>query len=300
METPFWPALPFDHWHETLDTLHLYTQIPGKIKLTLSPTLNEWWHAAYHFWARGITTGPMPYRSKLLEIRFDFFSHSIDILDSTGTAKSIELVPRTVAEFYRLFLSKLDLMGIPITLMTAPQEMPEDSIPLDQDTVHRTYDRDAVERFWVVLSQVSAVFEQFRSGFFGKASPVHFWWGSFDLNLTRFPGRSCNPPPKAGRLARIDCDEEHFSAGFWPGDKRLPQPAFYAYAYPSPHGLESAAIRPAQAEWNPMMGEFILRYDDVRNARNPEQCIIEFLTSTYNAAADLGRWDRKFLERKIE
>ncbi|MFI5201999.1 MAG: DUF5996 family protein [Candidatus Kapaibacterium sp.] len=298
MENELWPALPYDEWLDTYETLHLYTQIPGKIKLAFSPFLNEWWHVAYGIWARGITTGPIPFEHRIFEIRFDFISHAVEILDSLGEKKAIELQPRPVAEFYKLLMSALREMSIEAAITSAPQEM-EDAIPLDQDRAHRSYNRDAVQRFWTILSQVAGVFEQFRSGFAGKNSPVQFWWGSFDLAVARFCGRPASAPPHSNRMARIGGDEEHFAAGFWPGDGRLTQPAFYAYRYPALPELRDASIRPMKAYWNTDLGECILHYDDVRKSPSPEQAILEFLTSTYEAVANLSHWDRAFLERKI-
>ena len=300
MDPQPWPELPYADWKATYETLHLYTQVVGKVKLALAPRLNEWWHAAYHLWARGITTGPIPYHSNLFEIRFDLISHTVEMLDSRGATQTLELSPRTVAEFYHLLFTKLDAMGIQVQIAPAPQEMPEDPIPLDQDTVHSAYDREQVARFWHVLSHVTESFERFRSGFLGKASPVHFWWGSFDLNITRFSGKLCAAPPKAGHLARVDCDEEHFSAGFWPGSEQFPEPAFYSYGYPSPVGLESHPIPVEGAGWNSAMGEFILPYNTLRAATRPEEEIMRFLASAYEAVATLGKWDRSLLERKAE
>jgi hypothetical protein len=294
-----WPSLPYEKWVETCDTLHLYTQVAGKIKLALSPFLNEWWHVALVLWARGLTTGPIPYRSTVFEIRFDLVSHNVEILDSTGRTKTIELVPRPVAEFYKLVLSNLRSMGIEVTIAPEPQEI-ENAIPLETDTVHHSYDREAVGRFWTILASISVVFESFRSDFSGKASPVQFWWGSFDLAVARYSGKQCDPPPHANRLSRIGCDEEHFAAGFWPGGGKLLKPAFYAYGYPVAPGIEQTTILPKQATWNADLGEFILHYDDVRASATPETMILDFLKSTYELVANSLNWDREFLERKIE
>ncbi|HZK75290.1 MAG TPA: DUF5996 family protein [Candidatus Kapabacteria bacterium] len=299
MEHEFWPSLPYEDWLDTCETLHLYTQIPGKIKLALSPPLNEWWHVAYGIWARGITTGPIPFEHRIFEIRFDFVSHIVEIHDNVGKIKTIELKSRTVAEFYHLVMSELQEMGIVVTITPAPQEMGS-TIPIATDRTHRSYDRDAVNRFWTILSQVSGVFEQFRSGFSGKSSPVQFWWGSFDLAIARYCGRPCNAGPHANRMERIGGDEEHFAAGFWPGDGRLKRPAFYAYRYPALPELQHAPLQPREAYWNTDLGEWILHYDDVRRSPLPEQAILEFLTSTYESVANLSHWDRAFLERKIE
>jgi Family of unknown function (DUF5996) len=296
--TELWPALPYEDWLDTYETLHLYTQIPGKIKLGLSPFLNEWWHVAYGIWARGLTTGPIPFKRRIFEIRFDFISHEVEILDNIGDIRTVELSPRPVAEFYQHVFSALREMGIEAAITSTPQEM-ENKIPIDADTIHRSYDREAVSKFWTILSSVAGVFEQFRCGFAGKNSPVQFWWGTFDLAVSRYCGRPCNAGPHANRLERIGGDEEHFAAGFWPGDGRLKQPAFYAYRYPALPELQNAPIHPRKAYWNNDLGEYILHYDDVRTSSSPEQAISEFLTSTYEAVADLSHWDRAFLERKI-
>ena len=298
-DTNHWPPLPYDDWLETYETLHLYTQVAGKIKLALSPFLNEWWHTALAIWARGITTGPIPYHSRIFEIRFDFVSHKLEIFDSVGNFHVIELTPRPVAEFYQLVLSNLRAMEIEVTIAPMPQEM-EITIPLETDEVHHSYDPESVSRFWTILASISTVFESFRSEFLGKASPVQFWWGSFDLAVARYSGRECSPPPHANRLSRIGCDEEHFAAGFWPGSGKLLQPAFYAYGYPVVPGTQEAAISPNEAYWNANLGEFILHYDDVRASSSPEKMILEFLASTYELVANSGHWDRKFLERKVE
>ncbi|HEX5315920.1 MAG TPA: DUF5996 family protein [Candidatus Kapabacteria bacterium] len=298
MDQERWPALPYEEWIDTYETLHLYTQISGKIKLALAPALNEWWQVAYGVWARGITTETIPIHDRLFEIRFDFISHAVEILDSIGNKNVIELSPRPVAEFYRLLMSALREMGIEVAIASAPQEM-ENKIPLDQDTSHRSYDREAVSRFWTILSHIAGVFEQFRSGFSGKSSPVQFWWGSFDLALSRYCGRPCSAGPNAHRMERIGGDEEHYAAGFWPGDGRLKEPAFYAYPYPNLPAFQNASVAPREAYWNTELGEMILHYEDVRTSSNPERAIIEFLTSTYEAVANLSNWDRAFLERKI-
>lgn len=298
-EKNYWPSLPYNDWLDTYETLHLYMQVAGKIKLALSPFLNEWWHVALSVWARGITTGPIPYGNRLFEIRFHLVSHRVDLFDSVGNFHIIELTSRPVAEFYRLVLSHLHLMGIDVTIAPEPQEM-ENTISLETDMVHRSYDRASVQRFWTVLSSISSVFERFRSGFSGKASPVQFWWGSFDLSVSRYSGNPCEAPPKANRMSRVGCDEEHFAAGFWPGNSKLQKPAFYAYGYPAIPGTEHATILPKEAYWNADLGEFILHYDDVCASPTPEKMILEFLTSTYELVANSGNWDREFLERRIE
>ncbi len=297
-EKLLWPQLPYKDWLATYDTLHLYTQVAGKIKLALSPFLNEWWHVALALWARGITTGPIPYRTRIFEIRFDFVLHKVEIFDSFGNFHTIELTPCSVAEFYQRVLSTLHEMSIEVTIAPEPQEM-ENTIPLETDHVHCTYDKESVKRFWTILSAISGVFENFRSGFSGKASPVQFWWGSFDLSVSRYSGNPCTAPPHANRMSRIGCDEEHFAAGFWPGSGKLLQPAFYAYGYPVVPGTEQSVIAPNEAYWNSDLGEFLLHYDDVRASSSPEKMILEFLQSTYELVANSGNWNREFLERKI-
>lgn len=293
-----WPSLPYEEWVETYDTLHLYTQVAGKIKLALAPFLNEWWHVALSIWARGITTGPIPCQNRVFEIRFDFLAHCVEIFDSIGNFHTIELTPRPVAEFYSLLLSTVRAMGIPVTIAPEPQEV-ERAIPLDSDTIHHAYNREQVGRFWTILASIAGVFEAFRSGFAGKSSPVQFWWGSFDVAVARYSGRGCEPPPRANRMSRIGCDEAHFAAGFWPGSGKLLRPAFYAYGYPAAKGIEHSTTLPKEAYWNSDLGEFILHYDDVRAASSPEKMIEEFLSSTYELVANSGAWDREFLERKV-
>jgi hypothetical protein len=297
-DTNNWPSLPYEAWVETYETLHLYTQVVGKIKLALAPPLNEWWHVALDLWARGITTGPIPYRSRIFEIRFDLVSHRVEIFDSIGNFQVVELTPRPVAELYRLVLSSLREIGIEISINPDSQEM-DAVISLENDMDHRSYDQESVRRFWIILVSIAGVFENFRSGFLGKSSPMQFWWGSFDFGLSRYSGRPCAPPPKANRMTRVGCDEEHFAAGFWPGSGKLLKPAFYAYGYPAIPSVERAVISPKEAYWNSDLGEFILHYEHVLDSATPEKMITEFLTSTYELIANSGNWDRAFLERKV-
>ncbi len=294
-----WPSLPYQTWLETYETLHLYTQVAGKIKLALAPFLNEWWHVALSVWARGITTGPIPYQSRVFEIRFDFVSHNVEIIDSLGNFSSIELTPRPVAEFYRMLMSNLNAMGIEVTIAPEAQEM-EAAISIETDMVHHSYDAESVGRFWTVLASVSGVFDTFRSGFSGKSSPVQFWWGSFDLSISRYSGRACTPPAHTNRMSRIGCDEEHFAAGFWPGNSKFQEPAFYAYGYPAVPGTEHAEILPIAAYWNAGLGEFILPYEAVRTSSTPEKTILEFMKSTYELSANALHWDRTFMERTVK
>ncbi|GAC1354539.1 MAG: DUF5996 family protein [Ktedonobacteraceae bacterium] len=291
-----WPALPFEAWSETCETLHLWTQIVGKVRLTLSSPLNHWWHSTLYVTSRGLTTSPIPYKHGSFEVMFDFIDHNLLILTSIGTSKVIPLMPRSVADFYQEFMAALHALGIQVTINTLPNEV-KNPIAFEQDRVHASYDPVYANRFWRILVQVDQSFNAFRSHFVGKCSPVHFFWGSFDLTVTRFSGRRA--PERAGsdRITREAYSHEVISCGFWPGNDTSPTPAFYSYAAPEPPGLKTAAIRPGSAFYSPDMGEFFLKYDDVRSVDAPEQVLQEFLQSTYEAGANLAQWDREALER---
>src|SRR5712692_3652772 len=296
-----WPALPFEEWKETCATLHMWTQIVGKIRLSLAPWTNHSWHVTLYVTARGLTTSPVPYRAEIFEIRFDFIDHELRILKSDGAMRIIELRPKSVAAFYREIMNALSELKIDISINTTPNEV-EPAIPFEQDEEHRAYDPEYASRFWRVLAQSDRVFKEFRSRFCGKCSPVHFFWGSFDLAVTRFSGRPAPPHPGGvphlpDAVAREAYSHEVSSAGFWPGGGGpVEYAAFYSYAYPAPRGFASAAVRPEQAFFSRELGEFILPYDAVRTSPDPEGTLMEFLQSTYEAAADLGRWDRALLE----
>lgn len=291
-----WPPLPLDAWQETYDTLHMWTQIVGKVKLELCPFLNEWWEVALHPTARGLTTLPMPIRDGALEVTFDFIDHNLRLLTSQGAVKAMPLIPRSVASFYHEFMAALRALGIEVTINTLPVEV-EHQIPCDEDDTHAAYDREYVERWWRILIQSSQVFARYRTPFVGKSSPVQFFWGAFDLSATRFSGRPAKPPKGADRMMRFAEDQENIAAGFWPGGGKVPGPAFYSYTYPEPAGFTIAAIQPSSAHYNGDAGEFILMYDDMRQAEVPEESLLAFLTSTYEAGANLAHWDRERLER---
>jgi len=270
-------------WKETLDTIHMYSQVPGKVRLALSPREPEWQHTALYVNARGLTTGPIPYRDYTFEIQFDFLRHYAEIATSLGPGASIRLESRTVADFYQAMMEALARLGIDVAINPKPQEVP-DPIPLNEDTKHNSYEEADVARFWTILSVVDGVLREYRAPFHGRHSLVQFFWGSFDLAYFRFTGRPASAPPGANLLMREGLDAEMICAGFWFGNDRLPEPAFYSYMAPKPDGLERAAIRPAAAGWNKDIGEFIMRYEDVRTSSSPRETILEFLKSTYDAA----------------
>jgi hypothetical protein len=291
-----WPLLPYEAWKETLDTLHMWTQIVGKVRMKLSPHMNHWWHVTFYVTARGLTTSSIPYQGRTFEVDFDFIDHNLFIHTSEGTSKTMPLIPRSVADFYREFMEALRSLNINVTINTLPCEVPN-PIRSDEDFVHASYDPEYVNRFWRILVQTDSVFKAFRSQFIGKSSPVQFFWGSFDLAVTRFSGRRAPERPGADRMTRESFSHEQSSCGFWPGDDSFPAPAFYAYTYPEPPGLKTASILPAATFYSTQIGEFLLRYDDMRSADSPEQALLDFCQSTYEAGANLAQWDREALER---
>jgi len=290
------PALPFDSWKESLATLHMWTQIVGKVRLKLCPLVNHWWNVALYLTPRGLTTSTMPYERGTVEIRFDFIEHKLLIETSEGRAVALALTAQSVAEFYKRLMDALAELGVAAKIWTTPCELP-DPIPFEQDHNHAAYDPEAVNKFWRILLWVDPILKEFRSGFIGKSSPVHFFWGSFDLAVTRFSGRLAPERPGADSITREAYSHEVSSAGFWPGGGDIKAPAFYSYAAPEPPGFAEQKVRPAQAFYHPQMKEFLLNYDDVRNAASPRAALMEFLQSTYDAAANCGNWDRKALER---
>ncbi len=292
-----WPALPYEAWRETCQTLHLWTQIVGKVRMELSPFLNHWWHVTFSVTPRGLTTSAIPYHGSTFEVNFDFIDHQLLIFTSEGTSKMLPLIPRSVAAFYREFMACLHALGIEVTINTLPSEV-QHPIRCDEDEVHASYDPVYAQRFWRILVQTDTVMQRYRAPFLGKSSPVHFFWGSFDLALTFFSGRRAPERPGTDRITREAYSHEVISCGFWPGNDRFPAPAFYAYTSPEPPGLGTAAIRPATAFYSQELGEFLLRYEDVRSASSPEQALLEFFQSTYEAGAQLSQWDREALERK--
>jgi hypothetical protein len=288
-----WPALPLSEWQDTYHTLHMWTQIVGKIRLTLAAPLNHWWHVALYVNARGLTTGPVPYPPGVFEIQFDFQKHALHVSTSEGGSASRPLRPESVASFYAGLWESLASLGIEVSINRKPQEVAA-PVLFDRDEANCSYDAEYANRLWRILLSSAKVMERFRGRFIGKCSPVHFFWGSCDLACTRFSGRLA--PPRKGVISGPAYSHEVCSAGFWPGGGAVDGPAYYAYAVPPPAGLAEAHIRPGAARWSPELSEFILMYDDVRRAESPEECLYEFLESTYEAGANLGKWDRGALE----
>ena len=288
-----WPSLPLDAWRETYTTLHMWTQIVGKIRLSLAPPVNHWWHCALYVSPTGLTTSAMPYAGKLVEMKFDFLEHKLLIETSDKITRSLPLAPRSVADFYQELMSTLKSMGIEVAIFTKPQEVPN-PIPFEEDTEHASYDPEYANRFWRVLSHAAVVFEEFRGSFIGKCSPVNFYWGSFDLAVTRFSGRPAPERLGADLITREAYSHECISAGFWPG-AGFTGAAFYSYTAPAPPALEKAPAQPGF--YSEDLKEFVLTYDDVRNSASPRDTVFQFLQSTYEAGADLAQWDRGALER---
>ncbi len=296
-----WPSLPLEAWQATYDTLHLWAQIVGKTRLALAPMQNHWWQAALYVTSRGLGTSPMPYRERVLEVDFDFIDHQLVARTSDGEARTLALKPQSVAEFYREYLDLLRSLGVDVAIHPVPVEMPE-VVPFPEDRVHMSYDADAAQRCWRVLVQADRGLKAFRGRFIGKCSPVHFWWGSFDLACTRFSGRSAPRHPGGipncpDYVAVEAYSHECISAGWWPGGGPVAEPAFYAYAYPEPPGCGTAPVRPAAAQYHSVMREWILPYEAVRTSPDPDGALEDFLQSTYEVAASLGGWDRAALER---
>ena len=296
-ESQRWPALPLAEWEDTYATLHMWTQVVGKIRLALSPPVNHFWGTTFYVTARGLTTSAMPYLRGTVEINFNFIAHTLEIVTSLGETRSFRLVPRTVAEFYFELMSALHSLGIDAKVWTMPVEVPR-PVRFNLDQAHSSYDSEYAHRFWQILVSVSTVLWEFRSRFTGKASPVHFFWGSFDLAATRFSGRPAPERPDADFITKEAYSHEVISHGFWPGDGEvIKDAAFYAYAAPEPAGFRDQRVIPSKAFYSGEKNEFFLMYDDVRLAHSPEQALMEFCQSTYAAGANLGHWDRANLER---
>ena len=298
-EASEWPDLPLRAWQDTCDTLHLYTQIIGKIRLAQSPMMNEWWQVPLYLTARGLGTSPMGHDQRTFDIELDFVDHQVEIRSSDGQTRTIALVPRAVADFHAEVHRVLGTMGLDVAIHDKPVELPN-PIPFTQDRTHAAYDREYAHRHWEVLRRLDLVFKQFRARFTGKASPVHFFWGSFDLGVSRFSGRPAPPRPGADRITRVAYDEEVSSLGFWPGGQGIDGPALYSYLAPEPPGFADQKVQPAEAFYSPTLHEFVLMYDVVRRSRDPEATILSFAQSTYEAGARLAKWDRATLERPFE
>jgi hypothetical protein len=297
-----WPALPLEPWQDTKDTLHLWTQVVGKVRLALTPMMNHWWQVPLYVSARGLTTSAMPYNGGAIELTFDFLAHILRVETSDGITRTVALAPRSVADFYHAVMTALHEAGVSLRIRPRPVEVVE-AIPFDEDEMHGAYDPEAAQRFWRALIQVDRVLHRFRGRFLGKCSPVHFWWGSFDLACTRFSGRPA--PPHPGKVpncpeyvTREAYSHECISAGWWPGGDAVTEPAFYAYAYPEPVGYAEATIWPEAAHYHLALGEWILPYDAVRHGTDPDASLLAFLESTYEAAAERAGWDRSALERR--
>jgi hypothetical protein len=291
-----WPALPLDGWRDTYATLHMWTQVVGKVCLASTPLTNHFWNVTFKVTPRGLSTPVLWNGDHRFTMTFDFIEHRLTVDRADRRVEHLPLEPRSVAEFYRAMMDLLHRSGIDVRIWTTPVEIP-DPIPFEQDTVHHAYDPAAANTFLHVLLAITPVLERFRSGFIGKCSPVHFFWGSFDLAVTRFSGRRAPERPGADSITREAYSHEAISHGFWPGSGPVQEPAFYAYAAPEPAGFKTAAVAPAAASYNMELSEFILPYDAVRTASSPERDLTRFLETTYAAGADLGAWDRPALER---
>jgi hypothetical protein len=290
-----WPELPYDAWKDTYATLHMWTQIVGKIALALAPPLNHCWAVALHVTSRGIATRPLPHTGRFFTLEFDFIAHRLLIRASDGAERALRLEPRTVADFYHELMTVLREMALGVKIWSVPVEIPA-PIRFEEDTLHASYDPLFANRFWRIVARLAEILTEARCGFVGKCSPAHFFWGSFDLALSRFSGRSC-PPPSGPAFARDAYSHEVISHGFWPGSGPLLEPALYAYAVPAPPGLKDAKVRPEAAYFHRELAEFILPYAAVRNLKSPESEIREFVNSTYEQSAILANWDRAALER---
>jgi len=291
-----WPALPLDAWRETYATLHMWTQVVGKLCIAMTPLENHYWNVAFHLTSRGLTTRSMRTDNRTLTLEFDFMAHQLNLRCSDASAETVTLEPRTVADFYAAVMQSLRRLGCDVRIWTMPVEVP-DPIRFEADTIHRSYEPAWANAFWRTLLAIQPVFERFRCGFIGKCSPVHFFWGSFDLAVTRFSGRRAPERPSADAVTREAYSHEVISHGFWPGGGAIQEPAFYAYAAPVPDGLRAAQVRPAAAFYSSDLGEFILPYETVRSAASPEKELSAFLDSTYEQASLLANWNRRELER---
>lgn len=295
-----WPSLPLAEWRDTYATLHMWTQIVGKIRLARTPLVNHWWNVPLYVDARGLTTSLVPADTSSFEIKFDFLAHELVIEATDGQRRTVALAPRTVADFYAEVMSTLASMGLGVHIWTMPVEV-DKPIAFDKDVVHRSYDPAYVERFFAILVQTQRVLEAFRARFIGKCSPIHFFWGSFDLAVSRFSGRLAPPHPPTPNVAQSITREAYShqlcSAGFWPGGGVIDEPIFYSYAYPEPYGFAAASLEPEQAHYDEQLHEYVVPYEAIRSAPSPDAALTAFLDSTYEASAELGHWDREALDR---
>jgi len=291
-----WPSLPLESWKDTCATLHLWSQMVGKVRLRLTPLVNHWWNVPLYVTARGLTTSRIPYEQRAFELRFDFIHHQLVLETSDGVVKTLPLRPRSVADFYLDFMALLRSAGIEVTIWRMPVEIPG-AIPFDEDRVHASYDAASVEKFWRILLSAAAVFAKFRAGYVGKSSPIHFFWGSFDLAVSRFSGRRAPERPGADSVTREAYSHEVSSVGFWPGGGDIQDAAFYSYMAPQPEGFKVARVRPNTAFYHGQLGEFLLMYEDVRKSKSPIAAVLNFCQSTYEEGARLGSWDRSALEK---
>jgi hypothetical protein len=295
-----WPEIPFNEWKETLYTIQLWTQIVGKIRLRTTPWFNHSWHVTLYVTPDGLTTGSMPYKDQVFEMGFDFIQHVLKIKTSRGLKEEVKLYPRSVADFYIEVFAKLQHAGIEVAIYPVPNEI-EPAIPFEKDETHKTYNQEQVQKYWQALVEVNNVFTKFRSSFRGKCSPVHLFWGGFDLAVTRFSGREAPMHPGGAPNIPLKVMQEAYShevssCGFWPGSEAFPQPAFYSYCYPTPTAFSTQPVEPKEAFYSEEMGEFFLLYDVVRTSSDPEETLLRFLNTTYEAAANTGNWDRNALE----
>jgi len=296
-----WPTLPLEAWSETYATLHMWTQIVGKIRLAQSPWVNHGWHCTLYVTARGLTTSPVPHGNRTFQIDLDFIGHQLTVLSSDGLTGGVTLEPQSVATFYTRLMAEMEKLNLHVSINRKPSEVP-DPIRLDQDETHRAYDREYANRFWRILVQADRVFKEFRARFLGKCSPVHFFWGAPDLAVTRFSGRRAPKHPGGipnlpDWVTREAYSEEVSSCGFWPGGGPIPYAAFYSYTYPEPAGFTTSRVQPREAFYSNDLREFVLPYDAVRQSESPDETLLEFLETTYRAAANLAKWDRSSLER---
>ena len=293
-----WPSLPLAEWKDTCDTLHMWMQVIGKVRLELSPHINHWWEVPLYVSARGLTTSPIPCPHGIFEVEFDFIDHTLSIVTSSNETKKLRLHTRTVADFYSEFTKELGALGIDVKIWPMPVEVP-DPIRFDQDVTHSRYDPGYAHRFWRLLVTLDTIFKEFRARFLGKVSPVHFFWGSFDLACTRFSGRRAPERPGADKITKDAYSHEEISAGWWPGGGTVTDAAFYAYAVPERAGFREASVQPGKAFYNTDLGEFVLPYEDVRLSADPKAALMEFLETTYDAGATLGNWDRAALDKAV-